>query len=53
MFIEGLQFQRAPEYLLDSVEFSLEVLVPYIGYVLVKELLHQVDTVLIIRDIVT
>ena len=52
MFIEGLQTQRAPESLLDSVEFSLEVLVPYVGYVLAKELLHQVDTVLIIWDIV-
>ena len=53
MLIEGLQTQRAPEYLLDSVEFSLEILVLYVGYVLAKELMHQVDTVLIIRNIVT
>ena len=52
MFVLRLQTQWPPEYMLDSIEFCLEILVPYAGNVLAKKLLHHVDTVLIIRDIV-
>ena len=52
MFVVRLKTKQAPEYLIDSIEFSLKILVPYVRDILTKELLHHVDAVLIIRDVV-
>ena len=45
--------QWASEYVFDAIELCLKVLVPDIRDILPQELLHHVDAVLVIRNVVT